>query len=262
MTPTRWDSEDNDDLGRRDDLDEDWPGGPGGSDLLSRRFGTGADEEGDVAGGGGGGGGRRSRGGRGGRSRRPRRGRSKVAVVAVILAAALVLGAVADYGYQAYLNWHNSRYGDYVGAGSGKVRFLVPAGASLSELGPQLMKAGVIKEVRPFDSAAGAASNAGTLQPGVYLLHRHMSAADAVTYLLNAKNRLNDQVTIIEGMRASAIAEKLAKQTHLPVSQFTQIIDHPPARSGSRPGRRARPPRGSCSLTPTRCCRTRRRCRS
>jgi len=143
-----------------------------------------------------------------------------------------VLGAVADYGYQAYQNWHNSRYGDYVGVGYGTVHFIVPAGASLGALGPKLMKEGVIKEIRPYTSAADAASNAGTLQPGVYLLHHHMSAANAVTYLLNVKNRIKDQVTITEGMRASAIAELLAKQANLPVSQFTSIIEHPPASLG------------------------------
>ena len=143
-----------------------------------------------------------------------------------------MLGAVADYGYQKYQSWHNGRYGDYSGTGSGTVHFMVPAGAALSELGQQLMKAGVIKEVRPFVTAANGASNAGTLQPGVYLLHHHMSSASAVTYLLNVKNRIKDQITITEGMRASAIADLLAKQTHLPVSQFTDIIDHPPASLG------------------------------
>ncbi len=108
----------------------------------------------------------------------------------------------------------------------------MPPGASLNTLGPQLVKLGIVKEIRPFDSAASAASNAGTLQPGVYLLHHHMSAAEAVTYLLNVKNRLKDQITITEGMRASAIAAALSKQTGIPVSQFTQIIDNPPASLG------------------------------
>jgi uncharacterized YceG family protein len=222
-----WDDQDHDDAGRHDDLDEDWPE-TGGADLLSRRFGVGGDGDDDDDGGGG----RRGRRGRGGKPRRPRRVRSKVAVVAAVLAAALVLGAGADYGYQRYQSWHNGRYGDYSGTGFGKVHFVVPAGAVLSELGPNLLKAGVIKEVRPFDTAASSAAGASNLQPGVYLLHHHMSAADAVTYLLNVANRLKDQVTITEGLRASAIADLLAKQTHLPVSQFTQIIDNPPASLG------------------------------
>ncbi len=145
---------------------------------------------------------------------------------------ALVLGAVADYGYERFQTWHTTRYGDYSGPGTGQVRFLVGPGAALSSLGPALMKAGVIMEVRPFDSAAAAAANASHLQPGVYLLHRHMSAALAVQYLLSPGHRVKDQVTIIEGKRASAIAQLLAKQTGIPVSQFTQIIDHPPASLG------------------------------
>jgi UPF0755 protein len=59
-----------------------------------------------------------------------------------------------------------------------------------------------------------------------------MSSALAVQYLLAAGHRVNDQLTIIEGTRASAIAQALAKQTGLPVTQFTEIIDHPPASLG------------------------------
>ena len=152
-----WDGAD--DLGRRDDSDEDWPDGAGGGDLLSRRFGL--DSDGDDDGGGGG----FTPPGRTRRQacKRPRRGRGKVAVIASVLAAALVLGAVADYGYQAYQRWHNGRYGDYTGAGSGKVHFTVPPGASLNTLGPQLMKLGIIKEIRPFDSAASSAPGIATL---------------------------------------------------------------------------------------------------
>ena len=192
------------------------------SGLLSRRFG----DDGD-----GGRGGRMSAR-RAARLRRPKRLRGKFAFIAAILAGALVLGAVADFGYERFKAWHTGRYGDYTGAGTGQVRFEVPSGAVLSSLGPALMKDGVIMEVRPFDSAAAAATNASHLQPGIYLLHKHMSAALAVQYLLSSKHLVNDKITIIEGVRAIAIAQALAKQTHLPVSQFTQIINHPPASLG------------------------------
>lgn len=201
------------------DHEDDWQDDPE-SGLLSRRFG-GRDDGGD-----------RHSGRRSGRSRRPRRLRGKFAVTAAVLAGALVLGAVTDYGYERYAAWHKSRYGDYTGAGSGQVRFLVPQGAALSSLGPALMKAGVIEELRPFDSAAAAATNAAHLQPGVYLMHQHMSSALAVQYLLSSAHRTKDQVTIIEGTRASAIAAVLSKQTGDPASQFTQIIYHPPAALG------------------------------
>lgn len=222
----RWDS---DEAAENDgDWEDDVDGG-----LLSRRFSS------DDGGGRGSGG--RSSGGRGGgrgsgrraaKARPPKRLRGKFATTAAILAGALVLGAVADFGYERFETWHTSRYGDYQGAGTGQVRFTVQPGAVLSSLGPALMKAQVIKEVRPFDSAAAATANASHLQPGVYLLHRHMSSALAVQYLLAPGHRVNDQVTIIEGTRASAIAQTLAKQTGIPVAQFTHIIDHPPASLG------------------------------
>jgi UPF0755 protein len=203
------------------DHDGDWQD-DADSGLLSRRFG--GDGDGDRGG--------RISPRRAARLRRPKRLRGKFAFTAAILAGALVLGAVADFGYERFTAWHNGRYGDYVGAGTGQVRFEVPSGAVLSSLGPQLMKDGVIMEVRPFDTAAAAAANASRLQPGIYLLHKHMSSALAVQYLLSTKHMVNDNITIIEGTRASAIAQALAKQTHLPLSQFTDIINHPPASLG------------------------------
>lgn len=217
--------------GDADGWDSDEPAEPDGdwqddadSGLLSRQLTRGNGRR-------SGGGDRRS-GRRAGRGRRPRRLRGRAATTAAVLIGALVLGGIADFGYERFQAWHTGRYGDYQGAGSGKVRFTVQPGTALSALGPALMQAGVIMEVRPFDSAAAAASNASSLQPGIYLLHRHMSSALAVQYLLSSQHRANDQLTIIEGTRASAIAQELAKQTGIPVSQFTKIINHPPASLG------------------------------
>ncbi len=214
-----WGDADDGDGWEGDESDGDWHD-EGDSSLLSRRFG---DEEDDDPGDGGRRGSRR----RTKKTKRPRRLRGRVAVLASVLAAALIVGAIGEYGYHEYSVFRTSRYGDYTGAGTGKVKFTVPQGAALSALGPALVKAGVIMEVRPFNSAAAAAGTAKTLQPGVYLLHHHMSAADAVSYLLSSAHRLNDTVRIIEGTRASAIAKELAAKTHLPVSQFTELIDHP-----------------------------------
>jgi UPF0755 protein len=169
---------------------------------------------------------------RAGRVRRQRRVRGKFAFTAAILAGALVLGAVADFGYERFKAWHTARYGDYPGSGYGQVRFSVPENAALSALGPALLHDGVIMELRPYDSAAAAAPNASHLQPGIYLLHHHMKSSIVVNWLLSSAHRINDQITLIEGLRAVQIAHLLAKQSGLPVSQFTQIIDHPPAALG------------------------------
>jgi UPF0755 protein len=199
-----------------DDLDDD-----GAVSRLFGRGGRGGDEYDDD--------GPRGRGPRG---RRPRRMRGRLATVAAILVGALVLGAVADYGYEYVHNYITNRYGDYSGAGYGTVKVDVPAGASLSGLGPLLLKDNVIESLRPYDSAASAAPNASSLQPGVYNLHNHMNAKLAVAALLNPKNRASNKITIIEGWRASAIAAYLAKHSGIAASKFTQIIDHPPASLG------------------------------
>jgi uncharacterized YceG family protein len=207
-----------------DESDGDWRD-ESDSGLLPGHFDDEDDDEFAAAGG---------RGGRG-RSKRAkpsRRLRGRVAVLASVLAVAVVVGVVGEYGYSKYEAWHTARYGDYTGAGTGKVEFVVPQNSALSDLGPALVQAGVIMEVRPFDSAAAAATGASDLQPGVYLLHHHMSAALAVSYLLSAAHRIKDQVTVVEGLRATQIAQLLSSKTGIPVKQFTQIIDHPPASLG------------------------------
>ncbi|HXP21000.1 MAG TPA: endolytic transglycosylase MltG, partial [Streptosporangiaceae bacterium] len=203
---------------RHADDDDDWDDDDRDSGLLSR-FGRG--------------GGSKS-GGRGGRGRggRPRRLRGKVALLASVLAVALVLGVVASFGYDRIHNFWQNRYGDYTGPGTGVVKVTVPPGASLISLAPLLVRDGVIMAERPFISAANAAPNSSKLQPGTYKLHYHMSAALACNLLLDPKSRINAQVTIVEGTRASAIAALLASKTGEPVSAFLQIIKHPPAALG------------------------------
>jgi len=209
----REDSSDSEGHGDDDDWDDDSSSGSG---LLSR-FGRG-------------GGGKIGRGrGRGGR---PRRLRGKVALVASVLAVALVLGVLTSYGYDRIHSFINNRYGDYAGPGTGTVLVVVPPGANLISLAPILVKDGVIMSQRPFISAANAASNSSSLQPGTYKLHYHMNAALACSLLLNPKSRTNAQVTIIEGLRASNIALLLHQKTGIPTNQFLQIIEHPPAALG------------------------------
>jgi len=201
---------------RDDPVDDDWEDDAGGG-LLSRRFGRGGGRDAGDGGGRAGG-------------RRPRRVRGKAAFVAAILTVAFLTSIAAAFGYEYVHTWISNRYGDYSGAGTGKVQITVTQGDTLAGLGPQLLSKGVIEALRPYDTAAAAAS--GTLQPGVYRLHHHMNSAIAVTYLLNSKYRSDIKVTIIEGTRASAIAATLAKQTGIKGSDFLKLINHPPASLG------------------------------
>src|SRR5579875_1984689 len=205
------------DLG--DDADAGWHDDELADDsgLIGRRFGG---RDGSAGG--------RS-GHRRGRGRRPRRLRGRLAFLAAVLVGVLMLGFGAEYGYQFVHGWIMNRYGDYPGQGTGTVRITVQPGEALISLGPALARAGVIMAVRPFDSAANAAQNASTLQPGVYILHYHMNAAIAVQWLLSGKHRLANTFTVIPGERASQVVAGLAKRTGLPAAQFMRLIRHPAA---------------------------------
>jgi UPF0755 protein len=204
-----------------DGEDDDWSDDDSG--LLSRRFG-----KGDGRGGG------RNAGGSDGRGRGPRRRRfrgSAAFVTAMIIVVAL-LGGAGYFGYKYVHSYIVQRYGDYAGQGSGRVKVVVEAGFSLEQLGPQLQQKGVILALRPYDSAAGRAADASSLQPGTYYLRKHMNSALAVSLLLSGKTRIADTFTVLPDARASDIATNLAKKTHVPVSQFLAIMSHPPASLG------------------------------
>jgi UPF0755 protein len=126
--------------------------------------------------------------------------------------------------------WVTNRYGDYSGPGTGTVKITVTSGSSLAGLGPTLVKDGVVMSLRPYETAAAAAT--GILQPGVYKLHHHMNSTLAVKLLLSPKARIKVQAVIIEGTRAIKVAGELAAATGLKASAFLQIIDHPPTSLG------------------------------
>ncbi len=212
-----------DDGDHEDSGDDDWADGGAGDDgPVSRIFDRGGRDGDELDG-----------AGRRGRSaRRPRRRRGRFASVAAILAVVLVVGAGGFFGYKYVNSWITKRYGDYSGDGYGTVRVTVTPGSSLTGLGPTLLSDGVIEALRPYDTAAGAAPNAASLQPGVYKLHHDMNSKLVVAALLSAKDRVNDEIRITEGWRASQIVAALAKQTGIAASKFTQIIDHPPAALG------------------------------
>jgi uncharacterized YceG family protein len=201
-----------------DGEDEDWEDEDSG--LLSRRFGRG-NGGGDA-------------GDSGGKGRRPKRRRfrgSAAFLIAMVVVIAMIGGA-GFFGYKYVHAYITDRYGDYTGPGTGRVTVTVENGYSLEQLGPMLLQKGVIMALRPYDSAAGKAANASTLQPGTYYLHKHMNAALAVQLLLSGKSRVVDQFTVLPDARAADIAVNLHKKTGIAESQFLAIINHPPASLG------------------------------
>lgn len=157
--------------------------------------------------------------------RRRRRGRrSVVLLVAAVLVVGGALGAV--FALRPIVNQLTAP-DDYTGTGTGSVTVTIGNGASGRAIGRTLQEAGVVKSVSAFVDAASANPKSGSIQPGQYTLRKRMSAASAISLLLDPSSRTADRVTIREGLRASEIAAALSKATGLPASDYTAALKDP-----------------------------------
>ncbi|MBM9509759.1 endolytic transglycosylase MltG [Actinacidiphila acididurans] len=178
----------------------DSPGGTGSwqpeeeeSDPREHAFFAGRDEDDDDSSSDAG---RRTGGGK------PKKRRSGCACLGVAVILAGGLGGAAYFGY----NFYESHFGpapDYSGQGSGDVQVQVPAGSSLTNMGNILKNADVVKSVEAFTSAANKNPKGRTIQAGVFLLHKEMSAADAVAMMLDPKSQ--NAMIVTEGMRDAQV---------------------------------------------------------
>ncbi|MDQ6851704.1 MAG: endolytic transglycosylase MltG [Actinomycetota bacterium] len=136
--------------------------------------------------------------------RHRRRGRLVVllAVVLVAAVAVLIVPRLIDY----------FRTKDYSGNGSGSVRITVHPNDSASDIGNTLFHAGVVASVGAFKNAASANSKAQNIQPGTYILRRHMSGKSALALLLDprARDTVND-VVVTEGATVVDVEKGLVK---------------------------------------------------
>ena len=143
--------------------------------------------------------------------------------LAVLIAALiLIIGAVIYIGVAT-----SDREGtttDYEGTGNGVVQLVeIAEGSSMSELGPELEERGIVATNGAFQTAAGANPDAGSIQPGFYRLQEEMSAASAVSALLNPDNQVElvdiyggatlMDVTVIGGNTRPGIFSQIAQVT-------------------------------------------------
>jgi UPF0755 protein len=155
---------------------------------------------------------------------RPRKRRRSKAPYIILPILLIILGGLAGGGYYVY-HRYEAKYADYpAGTAFGSVDVTVPAGGSADSIAPVLLKDGVIAGTRQFVVIANASGKAATLQPGVYQLSKHMTDRAAWGLLLNPKSRVNADVTIPEGLRASKIIAVLAQKTGKPLSQFQAAL--------------------------------------
>ncbi|MFJ6014339.1 endolytic transglycosylase MltG [Streptomyces sp. NPDC092952] len=151
------------------------------------------------------------RGGRGGerRGKGKKKSRNGCACLVVSLVLAGGLGGVVYLGY----GFFKDRYGsapDYSGAGTGQVEIEIEKGAFGADIGNILKKQGVVKSVDAFVAAQKENPKGDSIQAGVYLLRKEMSAAEAVKMLVDPKSQ--NLLVIPEGTRNSVIYAKIDKR--------------------------------------------------
>ncbi|MBV6698271.1 endolytic transglycosylase MltG [Kitasatospora aureofaciens] len=103
---------------------------------------------------------------------------------------------------------------DYAGQGTDSVQVSVPEGAGLSQIASALVRNGVVASSLAFTRAAKGSAAAGRIQPGTYTLKQKMSAAAALSILIDPANA--NGLTIPEGWRGSQIYTAIDKKLNLP----------------------------------------------
>ena len=152
--------------------------------------------------------------GRGGKTK-PKKGRN---CLAVFIAFSVIAGGLGYGGYKG-VQWYQSKYGsppDYISTtGTGaKVDVTIPSGSGGRTIGGILFDAGIIKSQRAFTSACNNDPKCGNIQAGTYLLPKGVSAASAITDLLDPKNQdSKSQLITYGGERASQIFAALETKT-------------------------------------------------
>lgn len=162
------------------------------------------------------------------RARRKRRTGGIVALVSFALIVALAIG-----GAMVVLNMFrgddDGGVSDYAGQGTGEVSVVVNAGDSLTDIAQTLAAAGVVASPEAFLRAANQDTAATSIQPGTYTLHQKMSAAAALTLMLNPTARTVITVTIPEGYRIDQVAALLAQKLPASAAEVTTALQDIPA---------------------------------
>ncbi|MBD3553256.1 endolytic transglycosylase MltG [Streptomyces sp. SP18CM02] len=155
---------------------------------------------------------RSSRRDRGGNERRGGKGKKKKnrSGCACLVVSVVLVGGLGGVAYVGYSFWQK-QFGapaDYAGSGTGEqVEVEIPEGAFGYDIANILRKKGVIKSSDAFVAAQNDNPKGKSLQAGVYLLKKEMSAASAITLMLDPKSQ--NAFVIPEGTRNAKIYEQI-----------------------------------------------------
>lgn len=150
---------------------------------------------------------RESRADRSRHARHSRRQRNRGLIVALAIVLVALIGGVGWFAVRPIWSYFNPS--DYSGSGAGSVQVVVHPGDSAAQIGQTLLSDGVVASVRAFTNAASSDANSVNIQPGTYVLHRHMSAQNALNLLLSPASRINTDVVIPEGATIVDVEKRL-----------------------------------------------------
>lgn len=174
---------------------------------------------------------------RGGKPRKEPNGGGRRAVKALI-STLVILGLVGGGGLYA---WHtfqpqvqsalklfdHQAPADYKGDGTGTVDIKISDGDTGETIAKTLTKAGVTKSSQAFYQLLLQTKPDPVFQPGVYELHKHMSAASALALLQDKKSHLEHTLLIREGAREDTILKDAATATGIPLAQLQAAAKDP-----------------------------------
>jgi UPF0755 protein len=183
------------------------------------------DEEYDDLGDASGRGGRGGRSGRGGGSSGKRRRRWVIPLVIILIVLLVPVGVGGFYVYR----FVQGRYypADYTTGGTGQAIVQVQSGQTATEVAQRLVTLGVVASQRSFQIAAEHSTSSSTLEPGFYRLKKHMKATLAYQQLLNPAARIQDKITIPEGLRLTQIQAQLGAHSGIPLADYQQALKQP-----------------------------------
>jgi UPF0755 protein len=141
----------------------------------------------------------------------------------MVLVVVLVLGV----GGVLFLRDRFAGPADYSGSGGAAVTVQVHPGDTATQIGGTLHDAGVVASVAAFVHAATDNADSVGIQPGYYSVPTQISGADAVTTLLDPASKVQNTVTIPEGLRVDQTVDLLVKGTGVSQTQFDQVIAQP-----------------------------------
>ncbi|MEU8158255.1 endolytic transglycosylase MltG [Micromonospora sp. NPDC048986] len=145
-----------------------------------------------------------------------------------LLMALFLLGGIgggAFYGFDRIQNYFVTP--DYDGSGAGEVTVEIKNGALIADMADALVAADVVKSQKAFIEAAEANSRSKNIQPGTYKLRKQMSGTNAVTAMLDLKNKIVNGLTIPEGRTSFNIYKLLSEKTKIPVKDFQAAAKDP-----------------------------------